>query len=336
MKSLRINFRRALLFALLCFTASATMAARAQKVAPDEWVKVAPQNEEFTVVMPRAPFPLAENRRAGSLVVAGQRYSLRQDKAEYTVWSFKVEKLPDALGEDTESYLDQCAEIAWDLLIEPYWKKIRRDAPGELFRYNLDYEEALDSAGYPGRSYLLNLGDVRGLTHIYAVGSRVYIVSASSVPSESSGVERFVKSFALTLQPAPDASVVVAAVGTGRGSNESVSGNAGGTSKELPKETDYSRIFTTREVTQRASITGKPEPSYTESARKFGVTGAVRVRAILAASGKVTQVTPISKLPHELTQKAVEAAQKIKFKPAVKDGHVVSQYVTIEYNFHIY
>jgi TonB family protein len=89
-------------------------------------------------------------------------------------------------------------------------------------------------------------------------------------------------------------------------------------------------------VTQKARIHIKAEPLYTESARKFGVTGTVRVRLILGASGEVRGITPITRLPHGLMQKAIEAARRIKFEPAIKDGRPVSQYVTIEYNFNIY
>lgn len=337
MKSHKIN-SRAVLLALLCCTINTTVvASRAQGVASDEWVKFAPPDEGFTVVMPRAPFPLAQTGKAGALAVAGQRYRLRHDNAEYAVWSFKAEKLPDALRKDAESYLDQCAEIAWDLLVEPYWKKFKHSAPGELFKYNLAYERASPASGYPSRSYLLNLGDERGLTHIYAVGSRVYIIAASGAPRESAGVERFVKSFALTLQPLPDAPVVVAAAGTGMGVGPGRGGEESGAGGEAKaQETNYSRTFRSSEVTQKAQMRAKPEPSYTEPARKFGVTGTVLVRAVLSASGHVERVTPISKLPHGLTQEAVKAAHKIRFEPAIKDGRPVSQYVTIEYNFNIY
>ncbi|MCA1555375.1 MAG: hypothetical protein LC747_01670, partial [Acidobacteria bacterium] len=72
MKSLNSNLIAALL-ALLCCAA----AVGAQEAAPSaEWVKVAPPDEAFTVLMPRTPFPLAESgRKAGALVVAGQRYN---------------------------------------------------------------------------------------------------------------------------------------------------------------------------------------------------------------------------------------------------------------------
>jgi TonB family protein len=99
---------------------------------------------------------------------------------------------------------------------------------------------------------------------------------------------------------------------------------------------DYARTFNPREVTRKATINSKPEPLYTEEARKNQVTGTVRLRLILSASGQVTGITPLTKLPDGLTEKAIEAARRISFTPAEKDGRKVSQYVTIEYNFNIY
>jgi TonB family protein len=99
---------------------------------------------------------------------------------------------------------------------------------------------------------------------------------------------------------------------------------------------DYERTFRVNEVTRKAQITAKPEPLYTEAARKNQVTGTVRLRLVLSASGQVTGITPLTKLPDGLTEKAIEAARKIGFTPAEKNGRKVSQYVTIEYNFNIY
>ena len=66
------------------------------------------------------------------------------------------------------------------------------------------------------------------------------------------------------------------------------------------------------------------------------------LRAIFTSSGKVTDITfdkaiP-GNLPEELvkafTEECVKAARKIKFKPAMKDGHPVSMYIQLEYYFH--
>jgi TonB family protein len=118
------------------------------------------------------------------------------------------------------------------------------------------------------------------------------------------------------------------------GAGDKVSG--GSATEAGTPAVDYNKPFTTRTVTKRVKIRSKPEPFYTESARRFGVTGTVRLRLILMASGEVRGITPLTRLPHGLTQKAMEAASKIKFDPAIKDDRKVSQYVTIEYNFNIY
>ena len=102
-------------------------------------------------------------------------------------------------------------------------------------------------------------------------------------------------------------------------------------------ESDPARkIYPTSGVTSRAVIKAKPEPGYTEEARRAGVRGLVRLRAVLAADGTVKHVLVLRNLSYGLTEKAVSAARKIKFEPATVGGVPVSQYVIIEYNFNIY
>jgi len=91
-----------------------------------------------------------------------------------------------------------------------------------------------------------------------------------------------------------------------------------------------------QEVTRKAQIVSRPEPQYTEEARKNSVTGEVMLRAVLSADGRVTNIQPMKRLPDGLTEKAIAAARLIKFTPAEKDGRAVSQYVTLVYNFNIY
>ncbi len=89
-------------------------------------------------------------------------------------------------------------------------------------------------------------------------------------------------------------------------------------------------------MTSKAVIISRPEPGFTEEARKNNVTGLVRLRVVLAASGAVTNVSVTKGLPDGLTEKAIAAAKGIKFRPAQKDGRAVSQYISLEYNFNIY
>lgn len=94
--------------------------------------------------------------------------------------------------------------------------------------------------------------------------------------------------------------------------------------------------FTMAEVTRKAVITFKPEPGYTEQARKNSVEGVIRLQAILTASGKVTNIRVLRGLPDGLSEKALQAARQIRFIPAEKDGRAVSQWMLLEYNFSIY
>lgn len=95
-------------------------------------------------------------------------------------------------------------------------------------------------------------------------------------------------------------------------------------------------VFTPNQVTTRARILSKPNPTYTEEARNNQVVGKVILLMILAGDGSVKGIIPIKKLPHGLTEQAVSVASKIKFIPATKDNKPVSQYIRVEYNFNIY
>jgi TonB family protein len=99
---------------------------------------------------------------------------------------------------------------------------------------------------------------------------------------------------------------------------------------------DPNRIYSGKEVTSKARVLSKPEPQYTEEARKNQVTGTVVLRAVFTSGGQVTNIRAVSGLPYGLTERAIAAARQIKFSPATKDGHAVSMYIQLEYNFNLY
>jgi TonB family protein len=111
-------------------------------------------------------------------------------------------------------------------------------------------------------------------------------------------------------------------------------GPGGGTGLHGPDHTD--RPFPPHAVSQKARILSKPEPQYTEDARRNLVSGTVIIKAVFSAYGQVTNIQAVSGLPFGLTEKAVAAARQIRFEPAVKDGQKVAQYIQIEYNFNLY
>lgn len=98
----------------------------------------------------------------------------------------------------------------------------------------------------------------------------------------------------------------------------------------------YGQSFTSREVDQRARVLSKPEPQYTEEARRNQIVGTVVLRAVFSRDGEVVQIQALNTLPFGLTERAIAAARQIKFVPAMKGGRPVSVLMQLEYNFNLY
>ena len=88
-----------------------------------------------------------------------------------------------------------------------------------------------------------------------------------------------------------------------------------------------------KEVDTRAEIIEKPDPRYTEEARKAGVQGIVVLRVLLSPTGSIERIRVMRRLPYGLTENAIRVACKIKFKPAIKGGEKVPQWIAVEYGF---
>lgn len=95
-------------------------------------------------------------------------------------------------------------------------------------------------------------------------------------------------------------------------------------------------VYTAKEVDTKVVISLRPPPRYTARARHNDTAGTVTLRLVLAASGGVTDIEVLKGLPDGLTENAIEAARKIKFSPATKDGRPVSQRVIVFYTFTVH
>ncbi len=96
------------------------------------------------------------------------------------------------------------------------------------------------------------------------------------------------------------------------------------------------QTFAGSQVEQRARVLFKPEPTYTEEARKNQISGTVKLRVVFASNGDVVQIRAVNMLPYGLTERAIAAARQIKFVPAVRGGQPVSVFMQLEYNFNLY
>jgi TonB family protein len=87
---------------------------------------------------------------------------------------------------------------------------------------------------------------------------------------------------------------------------------------------------------ERAHLLSKPEPQYTEDARRNQITGTVVLKVVFGSSGEVEQIRAVRTLPFGLTERAIAAARQIRFEPAKRDGRPVSVAMQLEYNFNLY
>ncbi len=79
----------------------------------------------------------------------------------------------------------------------------------------------------------------------------------------------------------------------------------------------------------------KVEPEYSEEARKAKYQGTVVLFVIVDDKGNPRDVRVVRPLGLGLDQKAIEAVQKWRFRPGMKDGHPVPVQATIEVNFRL-
>ena len=98
---------------------------------------------------------------------------------------------------------------------------------------------------------------------------------------------------------------------------------------------DQVSAYELKEVDVKAEITEKKLPDYTREARRVGVQGIVVLKVLLQGDGKIGRVRVIRRLPYGLTENAIRVACEIKFKPAMKAGQPVAQWLNVQYAFRL-
>ncbi|HEV7889029.1 MAG TPA: energy transducer TonB [Pyrinomonadaceae bacterium] len=261
------------------------------------WESYTYAGEEFSVEMPGMPFEYESSRSVGA---SGETEPMRT----FGLYS-------DGLVLLITSFDNPRAEEKSNSFAAYHWQE-------NEFTYLSDVKSGL----FWGEEYL-STGAYLTRARVFRARNHAYLVCAMSQNPKDPRIEHFLESFTLggrhegveiyePPQPAPASHAESATPGRGGGPYES------------------------SDVMLKAIVAFKPPSGYTEEARLNEVTGMVRLRAVLAADGKVGNVSVIGGLPHGLTEKAVNSARHILFFPAIKDDRTVSQYVTLEYNFNIY
>ena len=83
-------------------------------------------------------------------------------------------------------------------------------------------------------------------------------------------------------------------------------------------------------------VTYKPQPRYSEKARRHLSSGTVRIAVEFRADGTIGFTFPLpTTVDSTLIQQSIEAAKGIRFEPATKDGKPVTVINLVEYGFWI-
>jgi len=90
-------------------------------------------------------------------------------------------------------------------------------------------------------------------------------------------------------------------------------------------------VYSGKAMDRKAKILAKPVPDYDRSERRTFAGEVVTLNAILCGSGEVTDIKVKSGPADSVNTKAVEAARKIRFTPAEKDGEKASTTVVLLY-----
>ncbi|MGH9840336.1 MAG: TonB family protein [Blastocatellia bacterium] len=144
--------------------------------------------------------------------------------------------------------------------------------------------------------------------------------------------------------PAPPSSGPGAGAGIGRGQGTGVGGGeGGGAGPGRGGNTGGGNMgiggggsIEPMTASVRPKILYQEKAKYTEEARQNKVQGVVMLSVIFTADGQIANIRTVRGLPDGLTEKAIEAARKIRFQPAVKNGQPVSVRGTLEFSFNLY
>jgi TonB family protein len=84
-----------------------------------------------------------------------------------------------------------------------------------------------------------------------------------------------------------------------------------------------------------AEILVKPLPIYTDEAKKLRIEGEVLLEVVFESSGKLRVVRVVRGLGHGLDEAAVQAAEQIRFKPALRDGQAADSTAVLHIVFQL-
>lgn len=127
----------------------------------------------------------------------------------------------------------------------------------------------------------------------------------------------------------------IAQPGQGDGRRNGQGVQASGFAAEQVAAKSAPRLQETAANTFPVEIVFKPKPAYTDEARKLQLEGEVLLEVMFGANGQLHVSRVVRGLGHGLDEAAVTATNKIKFKPAQRNGSAVDSTAIVHVMFQL-
>ena len=347
-------FRRLHLALAIALLTALPLSAQVQKPAEvwSEWESLSPENEEFTVLMPKNPttetttFPYHKMELSARLYLATSSAGpvlsivslsgIKSDPAQYSEFA------------RFNSYIDAFKKF--------FPTKVR--SKETLAKMTLVSSRPFH--GHTGRSYKLSIGDLSGSVNAFVTRKRFYAIVSLNTKKDEALEEKFLSSFVLPerqAEPPKTAATAADANAAGRqGGNEqnpvqqetelpATAGTEGNTDPtnaannqpQNPGQQNQNQQQNPGDPKKRGPIAGGmlnakaiylplPEVASGEAA------GVVLVQVLIDEQGAVIEAKPVSG-PQHLHAAAVNAARLARFNPTMLMGEPVKVSGTLSYNF---
>jgi periplasmic protein TonB len=337
-----MRFRRLHLVLGMLLLAALPLATQGQKTgeAWTEWETISPENEEFTVSMPKNITPESTTFTYHKMELSARLYLAKSAGPVLAVASLSGIKSNPAAYSDFarfNSYVDAFKDF--------FPEKVR--PKGTLTKLTLVSSSPFH--GHTSRSFKMTIGDLSGSVQAFVTKKRFYALVSLNTKKDEALEEKFVSSFVLPERQVEQPKVAEQA-------SQPNSDDPAAVKPNVASETDPNQQPGTdnRTDASAANVPNNQPPQPNAGAKKGPIaggvlngkaiylptpevpagdaTGVVLVSVLVDEQGSVIEARAISG-PAHLQAAAVSAARLARFSPTLLMGEPVKVSGTLSYNF---
>lgn len=340
-----MHFRRLHLVLGMLLLAALPLAAQGQKTgeAWAEWETISPENEEFTVSMPKNITPESTTFAYHKMELSARLYLAKSATGPVlAVASLSgIKSNPAAYTEFARfnSYVDAFKDF--------FPEKVR--PKGTLTKLTLVSSSPFH--GYTARAFKMTIGDLSGSVHAVVTKKRFYAIVSLNTKKDEALEEKFISSFVVPERQVEQPKV---AEQTAQPNAEDPSVVKPDRNQAVPAETDPNQQPGTENRTDPSVANAPNNPQPNAGGKKGPIaggvlngkaiyfptpevpageaSGVVLVSVLVDEQGSVVEARAISG-PAHLHTAAVNAARLARFSPTLLMGEPVRVSGTLSYNF---